>query len=113
DARGDHAATEIEVFEAAEDAMNDIRLLINHFVKNISFSNILITTDHGFLYQRNLLENSQKLPNNMEDALVTKRRFSLMEHVEEVEGTLTYGMDYILEQEKPLYVTVPKGVNRF
>ncbi|GAB3804906.1 hypothetical protein GCM10028868_32930 [Virgibacillus kimchii] len=78
-----------------------------------SASNILITADHGFLYQRKPLAESQKLPDKEEDAIVTKRRFSVSEKSREIEGTLDYSMDYILEQEKDLYVTVPKGINRF
>ncbi|RDW17509.1 BREX-1 system phosphatase PglZ type A [Oceanobacillus arenosus] len=113
DARGDNAATEMEVFDAAEDAINDIRLLVNRFVTDISASNILITADHGFLYQRNPLDNSQKLPNKAEESVITKRRFSLSEKPRNMEGTLTYPMDYLLTQDKQLFVTVPKGVNRF
>ncbi|NMA73811.1 MAG: BREX-1 system phosphatase PglZ type A [Bacteroidales bacterium] len=113
DARGDHAATEDEVFAATKDAINDIRLLVNRLVTDVSASNILITTDHGFLYQRSQLLNSQKLPNKVDEALLIKRRFSLMNEQESLEGTLTYSMDYLLNQEQSLYVTVPKGINRF
>lgn len=113
DARGDHAATEVEVFSAAEDAINDIRLLVNRLVTDVSASNILMTADHGFLYQRNRLDDSQKLPNKVVDALLTKRRFSLMKDQEQIAGTLTYPMNYLLNQAQELFVTVPKGINRF
>ncbi|MEB5469793.1 BREX-1 system phosphatase PglZ type A [Virgibacillus pantothenticus] len=113
DARADNASTEIEVFEAAENAINDIRLLVNRLVANISVSNILITADHGFLYQRDALVSSQKLPNDTKDTIVSKRRFSVMDHAYKGAGTLTYSLNYILNQEKELFVTVPKGVTRF
>lgn len=113
DARGDNASTEMEVFQAAEDAIKDIRSLINRLVVDISASNILITADHGFLYQRDALTKSQKTPQNAEDALLAKRRFIVTDVPKEVEGTLTYSMDYLMNQENDWYVTVPKGVNRF
>lgn len=113
DARGDHAATEMEVFQATEDAMKDIRSLVNRLVVDISVSNILITADHGFLYQRDALTTSQKTPQNINDALLAKRRFIVTGAPNEVEGTLTYAMDYLLKQENELFVSVPKGINRF
>ncbi|GAA4075227.1 BREX-1 system phosphatase PglZ type A [Amphibacillus indicireducens] len=113
DARGDHATTEGEVFSATEEAINDIRLLVNRLVTDISASNILITADHGFLYQRDQLVDSQKLPNKVDQALMTKRRYALMNEAIELEGTLTYSLDYLLNQNQELFVTVPKGINRF
>ncbi|WP_042224727.1 BREX-1 system phosphatase PglZ type A [Oceanobacillus manasiensis] len=113
DARGDNASTEMEVFQAAEEAISDIRTLINQLVNNVSASNILITADHGFLYQRDELTTSQKLPQGKVDATVTKRRFMLSETPPAIEGTLTYPMGDLLQQDNELYVTVPKGLNRF
>ena len=113
DARGDNASTEMEVFQAAEDAIKDIRSLVNRLVVDISASNILITADHGFLYQRDRLTKSEKTPQNIDDALLAKRRFIVAGAPKQVEGTLTYAMDYLLKQEKELCVTVPTGVNRF
>ncbi|MFD1068000.1 BREX-1 system phosphatase PglZ type A [Oceanobacillus locisalsi] len=113
DARGDNADTEMEVFQAAEEAMNDIRVLVNRLVNTLSAANILMTADHGFLYQRDRLEKSQKLPNKPEDTIVTKRRFSISDQASSIEGTLSYPMNYLLEKDSPLYVTVPRGINRF
>ena len=113
DARGDHAATEAGVFEAAEEAINDIRLLVNQLVNDVSASNIIITTDHGFLYQRNQLEQRDKMPKGVDHSLMVKRRFIMTEEMPEIDGTLTYSMNQILEQETPLHVTMPKGTERF
>lgn len=113
DARGDQATTENEVFSATEEAINDIRLLVNRLVTDVSGSNILITADHGFLYQRNQLLNSQKLPNKVDQALLTKRRFSLMKERLDIEGTVTYSLNDLLKQDQELFVTVPKGIHRF
>ena len=113
DARGDHAATEAGVFEAAEEAINDIRLLVNQLVNDVSASNIIITTDHGFLYQRNRLEQRDKMPKGVDHSLMVKRRFIMTEEMPEIDGTLTYSMNQILEQETPLHVTMPKGTERF
>ncbi|MEN1968323.1 PglZ domain-containing protein [Lentibacillus sp. N15] len=61
DARGDNADTEMEVFQAVEEAMDDILALVNRLVNTVSAANMLITADHGFIYQRDRVEKSQKL----------------------------------------------------
>lgn len=113
DARGDHAATEMEVFSASEEAIRDIRLLVNQLVQNVSASNILVTSDHGFIYQRDPITHSQKIPQEVNHALLAKRRFIVSEEFPKTDGTLTYSMDYLFKQDCPLFVTVPKGINRF
>jgi len=113
DAIGDHQATEGDVFQASEEAMKDIRTLINQLINNISVSNIIITADHGFIYQRDPVTNSQKVPQHKGNDLITNRRFILSEQAIDHEGTLTFPMDYIVNEQQPLYVTIPKGTNRF
>ncbi len=113
DARGDHAATEEEVFHAVEEAIDDIRMLVNQLVNNLSASNILITSDHGFVYQRDSLQQSQKLLHKPEDAMLMNRRFSITRHKEPVEGTWAFTMDYIFDQPDPRFASVPKGIHRF
>ncbi|CAM3140152.1 BREX-1 system phosphatase PglZ type A [Filibacter tadaridae] len=113
DARGDHAATEMGVFEAVDDTMNDIRLIINQLVNAVSASTIMITADHGFIYQRDQLEKRDKIPKEVDDARISTRRFILSDQEVNVDSTLTYSMDYILESDQQLYATVPKGADRF
>lgn len=113
DARGDNAKTNMEVFDAAEEAIHDIRLLVNQLVNNVSASNVLITADHGFLYQRDAIEKSQKLPRAHEHALAAGRRFFVSNKKESSAGTFTYAMNDLQEEGTNLFVTVPKGINRF
>ncbi|MFD1363335.1 BREX-1 system phosphatase PglZ type A [Lentibacillus salinarum] len=113
DARGDNAATKNDVFEAAEDAIKDIRSLVNRLVVDLSAANILITADHGFLYQRDALARSQKTPQSSDEVILAKRRFLITETRSELEGTRSYSMDYLIGQENKFFVTVPQGNSRF
>ncbi len=61
DAMGEEAATENQVFEACETAMEEIKSAVKMICGTLSGSNILITADHGFLYSRSPLEESEKL----------------------------------------------------
>lgn len=57
DAIGDKLQTEDKLPEAAEDAIEDLTKLVRKLT-SANFSNILITADHGFLYQHRALEES-------------------------------------------------------
>lgn len=60
DAIGDKAVTEDKVFEACEDAINELTTLVRTITNELSGSNILITADHGFLYSYKPLEEKDK-----------------------------------------------------
>ncbi|WP_395734206.1 BREX-1 system phosphatase PglZ type A [Prosthecobacter sp.] len=51
DKTGDAAGTETKTFDAVEDAFNELDLIIKK-VANINGSNMLLTSDHGFLFQQ-------------------------------------------------------------
>ena len=60
DALGDKLATEEKVFEAAETAMTELMTLVRK-MSSANANNIIITADHGFLYQRDELSEDQFL----------------------------------------------------
>lgn len=113
DARGDHASTEREVFSATEEAFKEITLLVNKLVNRVSAASIIITADHGYLYKRSAMEESNKLTGIKLDDGEDNRRFLLTSNKEDVEGTITFSMDYLLGRDSDKYVIIPKGTSRF
>ena len=113
DARGDHASTEREVFSATEEAFKEITLLVNKLVNRVSAASIIITADHGYLYKRSAMEESNKLSGVKLDDGEDNRRFLLTSNKEEVEGTIMFSMDYLLGRDCDKYVITPKGTSRF
>lgn len=112
DARGDHAATEREVFSAVEQSFQEIQSLVNDLVNSVSASNIIITADHGFIYHRNPLEASDKVVKSIDDAIIQKRRFVLTDSPVNLEGTMQFSLKYLFPAEEK-YAIVPRGSNRF
>lgn len=78
DAAGDKAATERTVFEAAEETLRELLLLVKKWT-NANATNILLTADHGFLYQDIPLEKSYYVSEPPQGDAVTKinRRYVL------------------------------------
>lgn len=113
DARGDHSSTEREVFSATEEAFKEIILLVNKLVNRVSAASIIITADHGYLYKRSAMEESNKLTGIKLDDGEDNRRFLLTSNKEDVEGTITFSMDYLLGRDSDKYVITPKGTSRF
>jgi len=113
DARGDNDKTEREVFTAVEEAFDELMLLINSLVNNVTATNIIITADHGFIYKRgNLMEWDKITKASAEDAY-ENRRCVLSERPLELNGTLTFSMEYLLGTDTSLKYISPRGVNRF
>ncbi|MGP6172185.1 BREX-1 system phosphatase PglZ type A [Microbacterium sp. A204] len=78
DAAGDKAPTERTVFEAAEETLRELLLLVKKWT-NANATNVLITADHGFLYQDIPLEQAYYVSETPQGDAVTKvnRRYVL------------------------------------
>lgn len=78
DAAGDDATSERTVFEAAEDTLRELLQLVKKWT-NANATNILITADHGFLYQDTPLEQAYYISEKPQGDVVTKtnRRYVL------------------------------------
>jgi uncharacterized protein (TIGR02687 family) len=81
DAAGDKPQTEMKVFEACGDAIQEIANIVRIVVNELYGTNIFITADHGFLYTYSPLEESEKIASRLFDGNVceTGRRYALTE----------------------------------
>jgi len=61
DNAGEH--NESKVFDVTPIATNEILMLIRKLYNSLQISNFYVTADHGFLYRRNAIEESQKYSN--------------------------------------------------
>ena len=73
DAIGDNHKTEDEVFNACSETMDEIIFLVKKLGSE-SVNNILITSDHGFIYKRRETEEYDKIENiSSKEDIVNKR----------------------------------------
>lgn len=112
DARGDNSKTEREVFDAVQEAFEELIMIINNLVNNVTATNIIITGDHGFIYKRGTLRESDKVSKGSNEDAYENRRFVLTTKPEEIEGTLEFNMKYLEPDTNITYIT-PRGTNRF
>lgn len=79
DAIGDKRGTETKTFEATSQAIKEISELVGFIVNNLNGSTVLVTADHGFLYQESALEEADRtiLPEDPPGVIKPKKRYVL------------------------------------
>jgi uncharacterized protein (TIGR02687 family) len=112
DAIGDKLQTEDKLPEAAEDAIEDLTKLVRKLT-SANFSNILITADHGFLYQHRALDESDFAIADPQGAeiLFRNRRFVIGRGLAPTPGMKHFGAAG-LGLSGGLDVLIPNSINR-
>ncbi|MGK7898998.1 MAG: BREX-1 system phosphatase PglZ type A [Xenococcus sp. (in: cyanobacteria)] len=112
DATGDKRDSEERVFEAVEDTLKELIQLIKKLA-NANVSNILITADHGFIYQNRSLYESDfaSVEPQGEEILFRDRRFILGRCLEENSSLRKFTSEE-LGLSGDLEVQIPKSINR-
>ena len=112
DKTGDTRDTEERVFAAAEETLSELIRLVKKLT-NANASNLLITADHGFIYQNHPLQESDFLSGEPEgdEVLYRDRRFVLGRGLREGASFKTFN-PLQLGLTGTLMVQIPKSINR-
>jgi uncharacterized protein (TIGR02687 family) len=108
---GDNAKSEDDVFEACEKAIDELYNLVKNIRNVFNISNVIITSDHGFLYQTSDLEKLDKLEKLSIDSIAINRRFILSKENANVNYVHKFSLSYINNPD--YFVYIPKGNLRF
>ena len=111
DATGDKKNTESKVFGAVQTAIDEISQLIKRFT-NANASNILITADHGFLYQHNGLEQNFYLSEAPKGEIIYQGRRHVIGSELEANVAFNKYSSSELGLSGELEVQIPKSINR-
>ena len=111
DHTGDKMQSEGEAFEATERTFDDLLRLIKKLA-NANANNILITADHGFIYQNRPIEDSDFLSSDVSgDVLYRDRRFLLGKDLAAGDGFKAFDADQ-LGLAGDVGALIPKGIQR-
>lgn len=113
DARGDKANTEDEVFVACEEAIKEISDLIKSLTNDISATHFIVTGDHGFIYKRDKLQESDKIENIADKGALVNRRFIISDTPYKESGVCSVSLGKILGNNDEKYISFPLGSNIF
>jgi uncharacterized protein (TIGR02687 family) len=112
DAMGDKRDTEARVFEAVDDTLDDLVSLLKKLA-GANISHMLVTADHGFLYQQRELEESDfaDLPVKGDPLLLRNRRFVLGKGLAPHSALLHFSAT-ALKLGGAVEVQLPKSIHR-
>ncbi|MFZ3047988.1 MAG: BREX-1 system phosphatase PglZ type A [Desulfatirhabdiaceae bacterium] len=112
DAAGDKRESEERVFEAVEDTLQELLRLVKKLT-SANASNLLITADHGFIYQHRAIDESDFSGTDAEGEKIffRDRRFVLGKGLKEVPGLRKFQSEE-LGLGGAVEVQIPKSINR-
>jgi uncharacterized protein (TIGR02687 family) len=111
DKTGDDKATEEKVFEAVEDEL-DFLLTLMKKIANMNGNNMMITSDHGFIYQHEPLAESDFSESKHKGELwKDNRRFVIGKNLSNDDTTKLFKASE-LNIKTDVDVLVPKSINR-
>lgn len=113
DARGDKRNTENEVFNACAEAVDEISALIRRLTTSANRSHFIVTADHGFLYRRNKLSESDKISSVSGAADVLGRRYLLSAKAVATEGVAATAVGAMMQNKDERMVSYPVGADIF
>ncbi len=109
DNAGEH--NERKVFDVVPNAISEIVALVRKLYNNLQISNFFITADHGFLYRRNALLESQKYSNIVaQKPLEASKRYLI---TDDSSLQIPYTSEFKLLGKDDCKVVVPYGYDIF
>jgi len=114
---GDKQGSETKTFEAVTDTITELTQLVSFIINSLNGANVLLTADHGFVYQESPLEGADKsaLDDKPDGVLKAKKRYVLGQAIGTNEKAWC-GTTRITAGTTPdgsLDFWVPKGASRF
>ncbi|MDD3020574.1 MAG: BREX-1 system phosphatase PglZ type A [Alphaproteobacteria bacterium] len=112
DKQGDDKMTESQTCGAAETAIEEIIIMVKRLV-GYNATNIIVTSDHGFIYQNEDLSNDEFLGDEPSGSVLLKvnRRFVIGQGLAPIEGLKKYSLD-ALGLYGDCEIQIPKSINR-
>ncbi len=112
DAIGDSAKTETDTYNATDKALQHIQSIIQKLY-SWNVYNVLITADHGFIYNQGKLKDASRQDYPKAEKIIKKHaRFAIGKGFEKVEG-YHFPLKNSTQLETDLEIVLPKAINRF
>lgn len=113
DARGDKPNTEDEVFVACSEAVSEIIDLIRRISTSANTYHFIVTADHGFIYKRDKVAESDKIDGIKNKTAFVNRRFVVASEPVSGDGIASMSMETILHSTDTKWVSFPVSDNVF
>jgi uncharacterized protein (TIGR02687 family) len=115
DAIGDKAATEASTFDAARTTIKELGDVVGKIINSMNGTQVLITADHGFLFQESAPSDvdKNKLDEKSAGTIIAKKRYLLGRALPKDNLAYHGSTSVTAGTEDVMEFLVPKGNNRF
>lgn len=110
---GDSFTTQDDVFSASAKAIEEIHDLIIRLTNSVSRTRFIVTADHGFIYKRNKLVESDKNENFMSQNDQISKRYSISESNYDEIGSQKMFLSESIDEDNKRYLYFPTTSNIF
>ena len=109
-----HSQSPFDVIRACRIAIDDLTVLVRRLHASWNVTNVIVTSDHGFIYNDMQFEDKDK-HSIAENFIEKKTRYYLTESKDKIEGISKYPLQQVsgMTAMNQTYVAVPTGTNRF
>ena len=115
DAIGDKLSTEEKTFEACRTAIDELKDLVGRVINRLNGSRVLVTADHGFLFQQKALTEADKtvLLSKPVGTIEAKKRYIIGESLSADEACWKGRIADTANGSGETAFLIPKGAQRF
>jgi len=115
DAMGDKLSTEEKTFEACRAAIEELKDLVGRIINRLNGSRVLVTADHGFLFQQKALTKADKtvLPTKPVGTIEAKKRYIIGESLSADDSCWKGRIADTANGSGDTELLIPKGAQRF
>jgi len=113
DATGDKRSSERRTFDVVEDAIGELQRFVKSLHATMNVSRVLITADHGFLYNDREIQEKEKEAMPVAESIQSHNRYILSTEKQELELGYSFPLKSTSAFEDDVWVNIPFSVNRY
>jgi uncharacterized protein (TIGR02687 family) len=113
DSTGDKRASERRTFDVVPDAINEIKRLVKSLHATYNVSKVIITADHGFLYNDREIEDKVLESISDQNPLTSHNRYLITSSKSQQALSYSIPLSKTTAFKDDVFVTIPFSVNRY
>ncbi len=113
DSTGDKKPSERRTFDVIPDAIDEIKRIVKSLHATYNVSKVIITADHGFLYNDIEIEDKDLEAITEPDTLTTHNRYFITSHKSQQALGYSIPLSKTTAFKDDVFVTIPFSVNRY
>ncbi|MFN8353663.1 MAG: BREX-1 system phosphatase PglZ type A [Spirosomataceae bacterium] len=113
DATGDKKVSERRTFDAVADAIDELTQFVKKLHSSYNVAKVLITADHGFLYNDREIEEKDKENSISNKVVVSHNRYEIVAEAPKPEIGYQFPLSATTQFKESFFVVIPASVNRY